>query len=277
MTKQLEHMDVVIHCAATPYEGLSVFSPVLVVENTLMATVAVVTAAVKNHVKRIVYCSSMARYGNNTAPFTEDMLPAPVDPYGVAKVAGEDIMKSLCQVNGIEWNIAVPHNIVGPKQKYDDPYRNVMSIMLNRCLQSQPPIVYGDGEQMRCFSYVDDCIFCLEQLALCETLVGRTVNIGPDQEFVTINDLAHRIMAATGFDGSIQYVPGRPLEVKHANCSSDLARSLLGYQQQTSLNHSIEQTRDWIIHQGPRPFRYHLPLEIVNEHTPITWKNRMFT
>ena len=77
------------------------------------------------------------------------MPTKPIDPYGIAKVAAEDILKSLCNLNNIEWVIAVPHNIIGPKQKYDDPFRNVVSIMLNRILLNKPPIIFGDGEQKR--------------------------------------------------------------------------------------------------------------------------------
>lgn len=276
MTDHLAGTDIVIHCAATAYEGLSVFSPSFIVQNTLQSSVNVFTAAIRNKVRRILYCSSMARYGDNIAPFTEDMPTRPKDPYAVAKVAGEDILKSLCTLNGIEWNIAIPHNIIGPRQKYNDPFRNVISIMLNRCLQDQPPIIYGDGTQKRCFSYIDDCVFCLEKLALDLSLTNQTVNIGPDQEVVTINEVVRQIIELTGFDGDPIYVSDRPLEIKHANCSADLARGLLGYTQQTSLRDGIRFTRDWIIEQGTRPFEYHLPLEIINDHTPVTWRNKMF-
>ena len=108
----------------------------------------------------------MARYGNQKSPFLEEMKPEPVDPYGIAKVAGEETLKVLANLNNMEWNIAVPHNIIGPNQKYDDPFRNVLSIFINRNLQNKPSIIYGDGNQIRCFSYIDDVIYCLEKLAL---------------------------------------------------------------------------------------------------------------
>ena len=161
MNKIMKNIDVVYHCAATAHEGLSVFSPVENTKNNYLATVSVLTSAINNKAKRIIYCSSMARYGNQTTPFTEEMHPKPVDPYGISKVAGEEVLKNLCNLNNIEWVIAVPHNIIGPKQKYDDPYRNVVSIMINRLLQNKRPIIYGDGNQKRCFSYIDDCIYCL--------------------------------------------------------------------------------------------------------------------
>jgi len=128
MVNAMKGSDIVIHTAATAHEGLSVFSPSFITRNIFEASVATISAAVQNKVKRFVYCTSMARYGSQPHPFTEDMPPQPVDPYGVAKVAGEDVLKILSETHGMEWNIAVPHNIVGPRQKYDDPFRNVMSI-----------------------------------------------------------------------------------------------------------------------------------------------------
>ena len=129
MLKITQGIDVLFHCAATAHEGLSVFSPYTITQNNIMATVGVATAAIQNGVKRIIYCSSMARYGDQQSPFTEEMPTKPVDPYGISKVAGEEILKTLCKVHGVELVIAVPHNIIGPKQKYDDPFRNAVSIL----------------------------------------------------------------------------------------------------------------------------------------------------
>jgi UDP-glucose 4-epimerase len=274
MTNTIKDCDIVYHAAATAHEGLSVFSPNFITKNVFQATVSVISASIQNKVKKIVYCSSMARYGSQAHPFSESMNPAPVDPYGIAKVAGEDVLKNLCNLNGIEWNIAVPHNIVGPRQKYDDPFRNVMSIMINRCLQGKPPIIYGDGEQMRCFSYVDDCVYCLERLAFDGNIKKEIFNIGPDEESVTINELAKIIMEKTGFKGEVIYTPDRPKEVKCATCSSEKARNLLNYKTKTSLDEAVEQTMRYIKERGVKPFDYSYPLEIVNELTPITWKEK---
>ena len=101
LTKVMKDVDIVYHCAATAHEGLSVFSPIEITKNNYLATVSVLTAAINNKVKRIIYCSSMARYGNQVTPFTEDMQPVPVDPYGISKVAGEEIIKNLCKLNKI--------------------------------------------------------------------------------------------------------------------------------------------------------------------------------
>lgn len=275
MTGILQGVDIVIHCAATPHEGLSVFSPDFITRNIYQASVSTISAAISCKVKRFVFCSSMARYGIGEPPFVESQPTAPVDPYGIAKVGVEETLKVLGNTHGMEWNIAVPHNIVGPRQRYDDPFRNVMSIIINRNLQGKPAIVYGDGEQLRCFSYVDDCIFCLEKLALDSSIVSETVNIGPDETPITINELVDIIAEETGYHGARQYMPDRPREVKHATCSADKARLLLGYNTTTDLKTSVKQTVNWIRSKGTLPFDYSFPLEIVNDLTPSTWKDQL--
>jgi UDP-glucose 4-epimerase len=275
MTNTIKDCDIVYHAAATAHEGLSVFSPNFITKNVFQATVSVISASIQNKVKKIVYCSSMARYGSQAHPFSESMNPAPVDPYGIAKVAGEDVLKNLCNLNGIEWNIAVPHNIVGPRQKYDDPFRNVMSIMINRCLQGKPPIIYGDGEQMRCFSYIDDCVYCLEQLAFNKNIKNDIFNIGPDEEATTINELAKIIMEKTGFQGKAIYMPDRPREVKYATCSSYKAKKYLGYETKTLLSIAVEETIKYIKNRGVKKFDYTYPLEIQNDLTPKVWKDKL--
>lgn len=275
MIEVLKDVDIVYHCAATAHEGLSVFSPNFITKNIYQASVSVITAAIANKVKRFVYCSSMARYGKQQTPFTEDMKPMPIDPYGIAKVASEETLQLLANVHGMEYNIAVPHNIVGPNQKYDDPYRNVMSIMINRNLQGQPSIIYGDGEQTRCFSYVDDVIYCLEKLALDPKIYGEIINVGPDESSCSINELSSLVANSTGYNGEPIYVKDRPQEVKHATCSADKARQYLGYETKTTLEESVKRTTDYIKNRGVRPFKYNLPLEILNEKTPDTWKKKL--
>jgi UDP-glucose 4-epimerase len=216
----------------------------------------------------------MARYGNQTAPFKESQSPLPIDPYAVAKVAAEDVLKILAPMNNMEWNIAIPHNIVGPRQRYDDPFRNVMSIMINRVLQGKPPIVYGDGSQVRCFSFIDDCIFCLERLALDPNLTGETINIGPDEESISIKTMAEIICEELNFTDGIIYIPERPKEVKHATCDSSKAKELLNYKTSTSFINGLRSTIEYIRERGTRPFDYSYPLEIVNEFTPETWSKR---
>jgi UDP-glucose 4-epimerase len=110
--------DIYYHCAATAYEGLSMFSPHVVTQNIVGASVSIFSAAAANRAKRIVYCSSMARYGALEPPFTEDQRPRPQDPYGIGKLAAEEILRVLCETHDLEYVIAVPHNIIGPRQKW---------------------------------------------------------------------------------------------------------------------------------------------------------------
>lgn len=277
MVQLTKGVDVVYHTACTAYEGLSVFSPRLVCSNTYMNTVSVAAAAITNGVKRFVFCSSMERYGGQeTVPFTEDMECKPQDPYGISKFSAEQVLKCLCQVHGMELVIAVPHNIIGPRQKYDDPYRNVASIMINLMLQGRQPVIYGDGEQKRCFSFVQDDVFCLKKLAFQENVAGEVINIGPDEEFVSINHLASVIAGLLDFKLHPVYMPDRPQEVKLAACSADKARRMLGYRTEYTLEQGLNEMIQYIKEKGVKKFRYHLPIEIISDKTPKTWKDRFF-
>ena len=276
MLKITKGCDLVYHTAATAYEGLSVFSPHLISQNIVTGSVSLFSAVIQNKVKRIIFCSSMARYGTNKVPFLEEYQPRPQDPYGIAKVASEDILKNLCKVHGTEYVIAVPHNIIGPRQKYDDPYRNVVSIMINLMLQKRQPIIYGNGEQKRCFSYIDDNLYCLVEMATNRDVVGHVINIGPDEEFITINELAEKVSNQLKFNLNPNYVKGRPQEVLQASCSADKARKMLNYSTKTSLENGLKKMISFIKKKGVKKFRYHLDLEIINSQTPKTWKNKLF-
>lgn len=275
MDDLLADVDLVYHTAALPYEGLSVFSPGEITESVFGATTTVLTAAANNDVERFVYCSSMARYGSNQVPFTEDMEPQPQDPYGISKVAAERMTRLLGEVFGFEWVIAVPHNIIGPRQRYDDPFRNVAAIFINRMLRGEQPIIYGDGEQRRCFSFVQDDVRALEKLGVRSNVTGEVVNIGPDEEFVTINELAETIADILDFDLDPIYVEDRPQEVKYANCSADKARRLIDYETTYGLREGLEEMIEWIREHGPKPFDYHFEPEITSEEMPVVWREQL--
>jgi UDP-glucose 4-epimerase len=269
-------VDLVIHTACTAYEGLSVFSPSLIVKNTSLATAATLAASVKNNVKKYVYLSSMARYGTqDTVPFTEDMVPKPQDPYGISKVESEMLVRNISETHGMDYTILVPHNIIGPRQKYDDPFRNVASIMINRMLKGKQPIIYGDGNQKRCFSFYKDVAKPILIASEDSIANSKTINIGPDEEFITLNSLAEIIADILDFDLDPIYMPGRPQEVKHANCSADLAREILGYKTTVNLKDGLTELVNWIKLRGTKDFDYHLPLEFTTEKTPKTWTERL--
>jgi UDP-glucose 4-epimerase len=275
MAKIVKGCELVYHCAATAYEGLSVFSPAMVMDNIVTGSVSVFSAAIAEGARRIVFCSSMARYGANAVPFVECQTPKPEDPYGIAKVAAEQALINLAQAHGVEYAIAVPHNIIGRRQKFDDPYRNVASIMANLMLRGRQPFIYGDGKQTRCFSHIEDCLSCLLTLGLTERGLWQVVNVGPDEEFVSINHLFRELKDLTGFEGQAIHLKDRPREVKNAFCSSAKARHVLGYRTTRSLREGLLDVVDHIREVGPRKFRYHLDIEIRNERTPRTWTERL--
>ncbi|MGH7041914.1 MAG: NAD-dependent epimerase/dehydratase family protein [Acetobacteraceae bacterium] len=275
MARIMRGTELVYHCAATAYEGFSVFSPAMVTDNIVTGSVSVFSAAIASGVRRIVFLSSMARYGANAVPFVESCVPRPQDPYGIGKHAAELALRNLAEAHGFEYAIAVPHNIIGARQKFDDPYRNVASIMTNLMLQNRSPFIYGDGEQMRCFSHVEDCLSSLLRLGLTDHGLGEVINIGPDEEFVSINSLFRRLKETTGFEGQAIHLRDRPQEVRDAWCSSDKARTLLGYRTTRTLEDGLRDIVDHVRRVGPRRFRYHLDLEIRTERTPRTWSERL--
>ena len=146
--------------------------------------------------------------------------------------------------------------------------------MINRMLQGKAPIIYGDGKQTRCFSYIDDCLSCLIPMLDQKNLNKEIINIGPDEEFVSINKIAEICSNITGVNLNPIYKKDRPKEVKHATCSADKARELLNYKTKVSLLDGIKNTFNYIKNRGVRPFDYNINLEIKNELTPSTWTKR---
>ena len=274
--KYTRDVDVIFHAAALPYDNLSLFSPYQITDHIYTITASLLSAAVENNVKRFVYCSSMSRYGNAPNPFTEDLTPTPVTPYGLAKVAGEHLIRSLSEVHKFEYVICVFHNIFGIRQIYNDPHRNAVSIIINQMLQDRSPLVYGDGEQTRGFSPVKDVLGLFEGLLFSEKTNGEIINIGPDGETVTINRLIEKLNKIMGKSLQPVYVKVRPGEVKEAVCSSDKARKLLNYCPQVSLEQSLEEMVAWIKDQGPKEFSYNQKIEINNQYTPAVWTRKIF-
>jgi len=275
MKRLTQGVDIVYHCAAIATEGLSVFSPRLIAQHVYENTAGILAGAASNKVRRFVYCSSMARYGHGNPPFNEKQTPNPVDPYGIAKYAGELLVANVCETHGMEHTIAVPHNIIGPRQKYDDAYRNVASIMINRMLQGKQPVIYGDGKQSRCFSFVQDCVDPLIKMGTLPNIDGEIINIGPDEETVSINELAEILAELLNFKLEPIYVADRPREVREATCSADKARALLDYETKVSLRDGLRTMVDWIREHGTKPFTYHLPIEIDSPLIPKTWTSRL--
>ena len=272
----MKDCDVVFHTASLPYEGLSVFSPTITASSIVSGTISTAIAALHNKVRLFINCSSMARYGHQTPPFTEDMPTAPVDPYGLAKVQAEQHLEMLSQIHGLQYVTVVPHNVIGTGQRFYDPFRNVVGIMINRCLHHKPIIVYGDGEQKRSFSNVYDCIRAVHRImeSTRTDLCGQVYNIGPDENEITIKELAYKVGHFCQVYPNLQHFPDRPTEVKNAFCSSEKVRKEWNYNASITVDQTIKEMVDWI-RPIKRDFEYHLPLELVNETTPKTWTDKL--
>ncbi|ASE99748.1 putative NAD-dependent epimerase/dehydratase [uncultured virus] len=276
LKKAMEGADIVFHAAALPYEGLSVFSPKVTVDSIITNTLSVASACIHHDIKLLVNCSSMARYGKiNTPPFDESMPCVPVDPYGLAKLQAEQQLKLLNDLHGLKYVTVVPHNVIGIGQRYNDPFRNVAAIMINRVLQGKKIIIYGDGSQKRSFSNVLDCVKAVYRLMQTNRdVTGQVYNIGPDDNEISIKDLAYKIGHIANVYPSLEYFPDRPAEVKNAFCSSTKIAQDFSYKAVIPLEETLTQMIDWI-RPRTKPFEYHLPIEYVKENTPKTWTERL--
>ena len=276
LTKAMDNCELVIHTAALPYEGLSVFSPAIVTQNIVGGTVSTASAALANYVDMFINFSSMARYGNQEPPFTEDMPTLPQDPYGLAKVQAEEHLALLYKLHGLKYITIVPHNVVGVGQRYMDPYRNVVAIMINRLKQAKKIIIYGDGEQKRSFSNVMDCVDAIERIIESKRdLTEEIYNIGPDDNEISIKELAQKIGHYCEKYPHFDYYPERPAEVKNAWCSSEKIKHDFNYNTKVTLDQTIHEMCNWIDRRGPEEFDYALDLEFITEETPKTWVERL--
>ena len=179
------------------------------------------------------------------------MPPRPLTPYGIAKACGENLVKSLSQVHGFEYVILIPHNIFGPRQIFNDPHRNAVSLIINQMLQDSPPVIYGDGEQKRGFSPIQDLKPLFERILFSEKVRNQTLNIGPDEESITLNELINILNKYMGKKLKAVYKPFRPQEIKIALCSSEKARQLLNYKKAIALRPALRELVEWIKEQGP--------------------------
>lgn len=276
LTTEYGTYDVIIHTAALAYEGLSVFSPSLITNSIYSDTIRVASLAIQGKCPLFINCSSMARYGAIKPPFSEYDKPMPVDPYGLAKLQAEKQLELLEDIYPqFKSYTVVPHNVSGAQQVYNDPYRNVLSIMIHQSLQGLPIFIYGDGNQKRSFSHVDDCVNAIYTLINTQP-EERLFNIGPDHNEITINDLAEIVRIRTASKSEIIHLNPRPREVKEAYCSSDTAKSILGYKAIKTLDEIIDDIIEFIMLNGFKRFRYDLPIEISQKQTPITWSYNLF-
>lgn len=268
--------DVIFHAAALAHEGFSVFSPSLITNSIYSNTVKMASLSIQNEAKLFINCSSMARYGNIETPFTEDMVCSPVDPYGLAKLQAEQQLALLADIYPqFKYYTVVPHNVCGAQQVYNDPYRNVLSIMIHQALRGYPIFIYGDGNQTRSFSHVNDCVNAIS--ALIELQPKQKVfNIGPEGNEITINTLAELVKTRTNSKSDIIRLDPRPREVKEAFCSASLSKEVLHYQTLKTVTDIIDDIIEFIRLNGYKDYKYNLPIEIKDPRIPKTWSKRLF-
>jgi len=234
--------DVVVHTAAYAAEGLSHWMRRYCVEQNSISWANLANAIVRHGVRRAVVLSSMAVYGSQEPPFTEDMRPSPEDPYGAAKTAMEVDLRALHDVQGTEWIIVRPHNVYGPRQNLADPYRNVVAIFMRQALAGQPLTVFGDGHQVRAFSYIGDVAPAIASIATGPES-GYIVNVG-GEEPIEILSLAKRVIAATGTLSEITHLAPRH-EVRDAYCDHTVLRRVLGGWEPTPMEKGIPAMAEW--------------------------------
>ncbi len=254
--------DLLIHTAAYAAEGLSHWMRRYSYEQNLISWANLANAVVRYDVRRVVSLSSMAVYGTQMPPFTEDMWPHPEDPYGAGKAAIEADIKALGAVQGVEWIIVRPHNVYGPNQNLADPYRNVVGIFMRQALTGQDLTVFGDGRQTRAFSYIEDVAPAIVQMALGPTH-GYIVNVG-GEEPIRILTLAERVLEATGSSSKIVHLPTR-YEVRDAWCKHDVLRRQLGEWNPTPMSVGLPRMAEWArgIEIGPlRRYDYEVEREL---------------
>jgi UDP-glucose 4-epimerase len=218
--------------------------------NNMVSTDSIINSCVSHNVKRLVYTSSMSVYGYGLGKaFTEEDTPAPIDPYGVSKYACELNIKSAGEQFGLDWCIIRPHNVYGVKQNIWDKYRNVLGIWMYQALNNKPMLIYGDGEQTRAFSYIDDCVWCFWNAATEEIASKEIINLGGIHK-CTINFANDVFKDISGYD-KVEHKEER-YEVKHAVPTFLKSTQILGYEHKTSLRDGISAMWEWAKNQPMR-------------------------
>jgi UDP-glucose 4-epimerase len=244
------NIDCVFHFAAYAAEGLSPFIRKFNYTNNVISSVNLINHCIQQDIK-IVFTSSMAVYGNQIPPFNENMVPSPIDPYGIAKFSIEQDIISANNQFGLKYNIIRPHNVLGIYQNIWDRYRNVIGIFIRRVLNNEPILIYGDGEQTRAFSDIKYYMEVFENLIL--KFNNQTYNIGAEK-YYSINEIAtivQNIGIKFGYHSNIEYGEARH-EVKHAYCDHTKAIQDLNFTDNTNINELIENVFTWAMSQPSR-------------------------
>jgi len=243
--KAMVQADYVIHLAARTSVPRSVKDPVDTNRINVDGTLNVLVAARDNKVKRVVFAASSSAYGDTpTLPKSEDMQPVPISPYGVTKYVGELYAQTFGRCYGLE-NVCLRYfNIFGPRQDPDSPYSGVLSRFSTAFLDSTPPVVFGDGEQTRDFTYVDNAVAA--NILACEapSASGRTFNVGTGQA-VSLNQVLQMLQKASGKTLETKYEPAREGDIRDSLADLRLAKEFLSYQPTVLFEEGLERTYAW--------------------------------
>jgi nucleoside-diphosphate-sugar epimerase len=243
--KAMVQADYVIHLAARTSVPRSVKDPVDTNRINVDGTLNVLVAARDNKVKRVVFAASSSAYGDTpTLPKSEDMQPVPISPYGVSKYVGELYAQTFGRCYGLE-NVCLRYfNIFGPRQDPDSPYSGVLSRFSAAFLDSTPPVVFGDGEQTRDFTYVDNAV--LANILACEapSASGRTFNVGTGHA-VSLNQVLQMLQKTSGKTLETKYEPSREGDIRDSLADIRLAKEFLGYEPTVLFEEGLERTYAW--------------------------------
>jgi UDP-glucose 4-epimerase len=243
--------DIVYHFAAYAAEGLSPFIRKYNYENNLISSTNLITCSIKYDIKRFVFASSMSVYGDKyKPPFHEDLQQCPIDPYGVAKFAVEQDLKIAYEQHGLKYTIVRPHNFYGQNQNIWDKYRNVLGIWMYQIINGMQPTIFGDGEQKRAFSYVDDSIKPFWNASQKDNCIGEIINLGGIKEY-TINQACSTLLEVTNTSLKPNYLEARH-EAKHAWSTWEKSIELLDFDHKIDLKEGLTKMWNWVQTQPNR-------------------------
>jgi len=259
----------VYHLAAYAAEGLSHFIKRFNYLNNLIGSVNLINASVNHQVKTFVFTSSIAVYGAGQSPMSEDMIPIPEDPYGVAKLAVEQELRVTHEMFGLDYIIFRPHNVYGERQNIGDRYRNVVGIFMNQLLKDEPMTVFGDGEQQRAFTHIDDVAPIIAESVDYPAARNTVFNVGADVPY-TVNKLADVVSEAMGKPCRKRHLPPRN-EVKIAFSDHSKAERVFGKKVKTSLEKGIFGMAAWVRQHGARESSVFENIEVA-KNMPPSWE-----
>ena len=272
-------IDYVFHFAAYAAEGLSPFIRTYNYDNNLKSTARLVNECIKNDVKRLVFTSTLAVYGHGYGGiFDESQQQAPIDPYGVAKYACEMDIQIAGEQHGLDWCIIRPHNVYGIKQNIWDKYRNVLGIWMYQYLNGMDITVFGDGEQTRAFSYIDDSLKPLWNAAIKPEASKEIINLGGIEEISinkaaeTLVDILQKEEGIDDFKIPIRYLEARH-EVKHSIPTYQKSINILGFEHKTDLKAGLTEMWEWAKNQ-PMRNRFVWPKYELEKGIYSFWKNK---